>query len=412
MIAFFATIVRYYDYALFGLSASVLAMHFMPGADDSEKMFAFFALFALSVTAKPFGSIIFGKIGDKMGRIASVKIATILAAISTFFIALIPNYEYAGFFSVTALIFLRMLFLLSLAGEVDAIKLYVSEKISKKHRHFAAGLVSFSSQIGVLIASILYYFAISSENAELLWRMNFALGGIFGICVVLMRGLFRENKDFFKQTSKVKAHEYDGTWKIIKKYRIKFCLSIIVNGMIGGSYHFLIIFLSAFIAKFTNFMNIESASSSNIILISIYGCACILSGYVADRVNVIMQASVALMTAIFVVLFMEFMLELDIFSVFFHRMLVFVVPFFTIPCTILVQSLFPINVRMRLYSLSRSIGSMLFSSTTPFFCMLVWKHTQMVAFVLFYFLVQLGILFFALSKLTKHNYVNMFDNID
>ncbi|CAN0604451.1 unnamed protein product, partial [Ectocarpus sp. 12 AP-2014] len=148
IIAILATIVRYYDYALFGLSASVVSKTFMPGTDDSDQMLLFFAVFSLAVIARPLGSVVYGKIGDKAGRIVSMKLSTIIAAISTGVIALIPSFASWGALSVVLLTLCRMMFLMSLAGEIDAIKIFVAEKIGKKRRNFAIGIVAFSSQLG------------------------------------------------------------------------------------------------------------------------------------------------------------------------------------------------------------------------------------------------------------------------
>ena len=60
-------------------------------------------------------------------------------------------------------------------------------------------------------------------------------------------------------------------------------------------------------------------------------------------------------------------------------------------------------------SLSHSIGSMVFSSTTPFICMLIWQSTEIVSLVLAYFLFQLGLLFFALLYMIKKDYISMFE---
>lgn len=410
IIAFCATIVRYYDYALFGLSASVISRTFMPGADSTDQMFVFFMIFSLAVTARPLGSVIFGKIGDRVSRIASVKIATVIAATSTSFVALIPSFDLVGWLAVFILTLCRMLFLMSLAGEIDAIKIYVAEKIGKNKRHLAIGLVSFSSQVGVLLASMMYHLAVSIEEIEWLWRLNFLLGGGLGLLVVLMRGYFQESAAFLKSKSRVGDESGESIWVIAGNYKLKFILATIANGMLGGGYHFLIIFLGTFAANVAEIISLEQATSGNIILIALYGASCLLSGYSADKVNIFLQSTIALTCSIVCVLVMEFMLQIDVFAGFLHYMLAFIAPFYTIPCVIKIQSLFPTGVRMRMFSLSHSIGSMVFSSSTPFFCMLLWKVTGLFSMVLSYFLLLLGVLFFILLYLSKKNYTSMFES--
>ena len=133
IIAFFVTIVRYYDYALFGLSASLLSKNFMPRGNDGDQMLIFFAVFSLATIARPMGSLIFGKIGDKVGRVVSVKMSTVIAATSTCLVAVAPGFDSVGLFAVIIITLLRMLFLMSLAGEIDAIKIY-KDKCKKETR--------------------------------------------------------------------------------------------------------------------------------------------------------------------------------------------------------------------------------------------------------------------------------------
>ncbi len=409
IIAILATIVRYYDYALFGLSASVISQEFMPGANDSDQMLIFFMVFSLAVIARPLGSVLFGKIGDRVSRVASVKIATIIAAISTSAIACIPSFNSWGWFSIILLTICRMMFLMSLAGEIDAIKIFVAEKIGKKRRNFAIGAVSFSSQLGVILASLMYYLAISSEEMEWIWRLNFVLGGALGLIIVTLRGHLRESEVFLNSKSRMKVEADSGIFALVADNKLKFFLSMIVNGMIGGGYHFLIIFVGAFAAKVADIVTLEQASSNNVVLIILYGSACLLSGYLADKVNVMKQISVALSLCIMCVLIMEFFLSMDQFSFVFHKILAFIVPFYSIPCAIKIQSLFSTGTRMRMYSLSHSVGSMIFSSTTPFICMMIWRWTGLFSLVLGYFLLQLGVLFFALIYLYKKEYSNLFE---
>ncbi len=409
IIAILATIVRYYDYALFGLSASVISRTFMPSSDDGDQMLMFFAVFSLAVMARPLGSALFGKIGDRISRVASVKMATILAAISTSFIAFIPSFDSWGWISIILLTLCRMIFLMSLAGEIDAIKIFVAEKIGRKRRSFAIGVVSFFSQLGVILASFMYHIAISFEEIEWLWRANFVLGGALGLIVIMLRDYLHESQAFLQSKSRASLEAESSFIVLVVNNKLKFFLSMVVNGMLGGGYNFLIIFLGTFAANVADVVEPGQASSSNVILIILYGCACLFSGYLADKIDMIKQTSIALSICIICVLIMEFYLVRNEFSLTLHQVLAFVVPFYSIPCAIKVQSLFSTGIRMRMYSLSHSFGSMIFSSTTPFICMVLWRYTEMFSIVLAYFLLQLGILFFALIYIAKKEFSNLFE---
>jgi MFS family permease len=353
--------------------------------------------------------VVYGKIGDKAGRIVSMKLSTIIAAISTGIIALIPSFASWGMFSVVLLTLCRMMFLMSLAGEIDAIKIFVAEKIGKKRRNFAIGIVAFSSQLGVILASFMYHISISVEGMESLWRLNFVLGALLGCIVIMFRGYLKESQAFLDSKSRISPEVSSSVVDLIIENRLKFFLSMIANGMLGGGYHFLIIFLGTFAGNVADVITKSQAASSNVILIALYAIGCFISGYLADKTTAAKQILFALSLTIACTIIMEFLITQGGCSFSLHRILVFLVPFYSVPCTVKLQSLFPMAIRMRMYSLSHSIGSMVFSSTAPFVCMLIWRQTGMFSMVLGYFLLQLGILFFALVYIGRKEYSNFFE---
>ena len=119
LIAFFVTVIRYYDYALFGLSASILAQNFLPNIGYDKQLLSFFAMLSATVIVRPLGSIIFGFIGDRYGRTKSIKMSMFISAISTGVIAITPSFKTIGILAIIILTLCRMFFLASLAGEVD-----------------------------------------------------------------------------------------------------------------------------------------------------------------------------------------------------------------------------------------------------------------------------------------------------
>lgn len=153
LIAFFVSIIRYYDYALFGLSANILAQNFLPNNVHETQLLGFFALVSAAVVMRPLGSIIFGYIGDRYGRTKSIKISMFISSISTLLISVTPSFYKIGIFATIMLTFCRMIFLASLAGEIDGIKIYVAEKISSQNKNVGIGIIASCTQIGALLAS-------------------------------------------------------------------------------------------------------------------------------------------------------------------------------------------------------------------------------------------------------------------
>jgi len=384
LVAFFTTIIRYYDYALFGLSASILAQNFLPNIGQDKQLLGFFAVLSAAVIVRPLGSLIFGFIGDKYGRTKSIKISMFISSISTVLIAITPSFEMIGIFATVILTLCRMVFLASLAGEVDGIKVYIAEQTGYNRKNLNIGIVSCCSQIGALLAAIAYYYA-SNSNIEYLWRFNFLIGAIFGLFAILMRNFFKESSSFLRMSSKSSVRQ------IIRDNKLSFIIALLVNGAIGGIYHFLVIFLGVFLAKIA-FINHPEIRFINIALIITYGISAVFAGLLADKINPLRQITWALFVSIIIALGMQIMLYKQIFNILCPVILIGLAAFYAVPLQIIVQSLFKTNVKMRLYSLSHSFGGIILSSTTPFFSMLLWQNFKSLSLTLSFFIFLLIIL--------------------
>jgi len=410
IIAFASSLVRYYDYALFGLSAVMISQRFMPEGESEDQLLAFFFIYSLAMLARPLGSLIFGKIGDNIGRILAVKISIFLAAFSTFMIALIPSYEQIGWLAIILLTICRMIFLASLAGEVDIVKIYVAEKIGPKYRHLTNGFVSFFAQMGCLIAAFAYHMAISAspESVDLLWRVNFIYGGIAGLVLLFFRGYYIESALFLKNKAKVTSAK-DSIVTIIRKNALMFTLSIIANGVSGASYNFLIIFLGNFAANILGLIDQEAASATNIILITSYALSCLFSGFLACRIPPTQQVWGSLIMVIILAGCFTAFLQGDLFFKEIQILMVLLVPFYVIPMQIKLQSLFKTEERVQMYSLSHSLGSLIFSSSIPFCSMLIWKYTSSVLAIMLLFIALLLMLLQVVSYIAKKQYSDEFE---
>jgi MFS family permease len=401
LIAFFTTIVRYYDYALFGLAASTLAETFIPINSSDQQILAFFAVFGAAVVIRPVGSIIFGIIGDKYGRAVAVKIGALVAALSTSLIGIMPGFSDIGLWAPMMLTFCRMLFLVSLAGDVDAIRIYVAEKIGVSNRNLGNGIIASCSQIGALIAATGYHFTINFENSPDLWRINFIIGGLAGLFVMLMRHHFQESEEFllYKANKKVNLLLDLGFFEIIKRSQLKFIIAILISGCIGGIYHFLVIFLGTFSSKVVNIMTTYETQIMTIKMIALYAIISTLAGFAADKINPFKQIIISLFVSIFILSLMLLLAREEIFAIYLPLILIGLAPFYVVPLQIIAQSLFTVETRTRMYSLSHSIGSIIFSGTTPFFCMLLWQYSGSLSMVFGFLMVLLLLLFISVMLL-------------
>src|SRR6476619_7617548 len=121
------TAFEWYDFFIFGSLAPVISRVFFAGLDPTPALLAALALFGAGFVFRPLGAIIFGVIGDRMGRKGAFLITVSLMGAATFLIGLLPTYAQAGALGPTLLIMLRILQGIALGGEYGGAAIYVAE---------------------------------------------------------------------------------------------------------------------------------------------------------------------------------------------------------------------------------------------------------------------------------------------
>lgn len=382
LLAFFANIIQYYDYALFGLSASMLAEHFMPHHDISKNMLSFFAIMSFAVIMRPVGSFVFGYIGDTKGRASVLKISIFLASISTIVIGIIPASN--DILSCSILILSRMIFMMSLAGEGDGVRIYVAETIGVKREFLGNGLVSGSSQIGVLIATLACFLSSSNIMPEYFWRINFIFGGVLGLILYCFRQYIGESAEF-------KKVNYSDR-KLTKQNIPLLIYSTIINGFIGGIYHFQIIFLVSFLSTVTMILEQDLMREVSMIIVLLYIISAILSGYLADKYSPKKQIIISLLLTIMCTIFNAIEMAKGEINISLLIIATSLISFYSVPLQIMLKRKMPINNRLKLFSLSHSFGSLIFSSSSALIGSWIWHQTHLAFAPMIYMIIMTVIL--------------------
>ena len=125
---------EFYDFILFAYFAPILGKLFFPSADETTELIKAFGVFAVGFFVRPLGGIVFGHIGDKVGRKQALVLAIILMAIPTAVIGLLPTYEEIGISASILLIVMRMLQGFSMGGNYGGSITFTTEHSDPKHR--------------------------------------------------------------------------------------------------------------------------------------------------------------------------------------------------------------------------------------------------------------------------------------
>jgi MFS family permease len=146
------TLIQWYDFFIFGSLATVMSELFFPKGDRDLALLETLAIFAAGFVARPFGAVVFGRIGDRIGRKHAAVVTLSIMGFSTAAIGFLPTYEKVGMAAPLALIFLRVLQGLALGGEYGGVAVYVAEHVPDEKRGHYTGYVQIAATLGLFVA--------------------------------------------------------------------------------------------------------------------------------------------------------------------------------------------------------------------------------------------------------------------
>jgi MHS family proline/betaine transporter-like MFS transporter len=130
------TLIEWYDFYIFGTLAAVISTQFFPAEHPTAAFLLTLASFAVGFVVRPFGALVFGRLGDMIGRKYTFLLTLIIMGSSTFLIGLVPSYQTIGLASPILVVVLRLLQGLALGGEYGGAATYVAEHSPAAKRGF------------------------------------------------------------------------------------------------------------------------------------------------------------------------------------------------------------------------------------------------------------------------------------
>lgn len=194
------TMLEYYDFAIYGLAAAlVFGPLFFPSADPTVGVLASFATFGVGFLARPLGGIVFGHLGDRMGRKNILVVTVVMMGVSTVLIGCLPGYDSIGYWGAALLVGLRLVQGFAYGGEQSGAILMVAEHAGTERRGLYSALPGTGLSLGLILGN-LAFLAVGQMGEEALqswgWRIPFWAGGILVIVGVLIRRTVAESPEF------------------------------------------------------------------------------------------------------------------------------------------------------------------------------------------------------------------------
>jgi len=148
------TVFEWYDFFIFGSLAAIIAKHFFVGVGESQAYLFALLTFAFGFAARPFGALVFGRIGDAMGRKRAFLVTITVRGLATFAVALLPDFAATGIAAPIALVAIRVLQGFAIGGEYGGAAIYVAEHASANRRGWATGWIQASAGLGLVLALV------------------------------------------------------------------------------------------------------------------------------------------------------------------------------------------------------------------------------------------------------------------
>lgn len=194
------TLIEWYDFYIFGSLAVILSAHFFPAGDETAALLSTLAVFATGFVVRPFGAIVFGRIGDLVGRKYTFMLTLLIMGAATFGIGILPSYETIGLAAPILLVALRLLQGLALGGEYGGAATYIAEHSPDERRGFFTSFIQTTATLGLFVSlGVILLTRLSLGEAafsEWGWRIPFLLSLILVFTSYYIRVRMQESPLF------------------------------------------------------------------------------------------------------------------------------------------------------------------------------------------------------------------------
>ncbi len=219
------TVFEWYDFYLFGVMAPIIAANFFTALDPATRDIFTLLAFAAGFAVRPFGAIVFGRLGDLVGRKYTFLVTILIMGLSTFLVAFLPTYKSWGIAAPITLIALRLLQGLALGGEYGGAATYVAEHAPHGKRGAYTAWIQTTATVGLMLALMVILgtrlYMGEKEFGEWGWRIPYAVSGLLLAVSVWIRLKLSESPAFTRmksegKTSKAPLTESFGQWSNLK----------------------------------------------------------------------------------------------------------------------------------------------------------------------------------------------------
>jgi MHS family proline/betaine transporter-like MFS transporter len=381
-------VLEWYDFCLYGYFASEFARLFFPAQTPVLSLLAAFGTFACGYFMRPLGAIVFGYLGDRIGRKQVLIFAVLLMVIPTVLMGCLPTYDQIGPIAGVLLVLCRLVQGFSLGGSFTGSMVYVIEHVPSTLRGFYGSTATWGAYAGFLVASIVGVItnALFAHSAypELAWRMPFLLGLILGGVALYIRLHMKETPHFVElaNSKQIVANPIGYIFQHFPKLITKAMLLPLLPAV---GFYIVSVYLPAYLNTFLQ-IPLQTGLEINTVTMVIILIAMPLLGYLSDHIGRKPLFFIA-GGGMLVLAYPLFLLigHGSWMAIFIGQLVLFlcvVCADANIPATL--AEMVPTNVRYTSMSIAYSVAMGVFGGTAPLLVTLLIHHTHNILSPAFY----------------------------
>jgi MHS family proline/betaine transporter-like MFS transporter len=273
-------VLEWYDFAVYGFFAPILAAKFFPNDDPRVSLLAAFGAFAVGFLMRPVGAAIFGHIGDRYGRARALLFSVAMMAVPTVLMGLLPTYDTIGIAASVLIVVLRMCQGIAVGGEFTASIVFLAENAPARRRGFFASFSMFGATFGTMLGAAIGALLTNAMSAEALaswgWRAAFISGIVVAVVgVIIRRGMF-DSPGKAAVASPLTVAFREHRWQVLRVLGL--------NMASAATYYTLFVYAATWVSQTTK---IERAVALNVQTLTILTFLVVLpiAAWLSDRIG-------------------------------------------------------------------------------------------------------------------------------
>ncbi|SNT52019.1 MFS transporter [Rhodococcoides kyotonense] len=279
------TLIEYYDFAVYGFLAVVIAPLFFPSTSPGVSILATLAVFGVAYVARPLGGIFFGRLGDRRGRRSALVITVVCMGIACGILGLLPTHSSVGVLAPILLVLIRLAQGFSAGGEIGGAATYIAESAPPKRRGFYGSFTPIGSTLGFAVAAaVVGLVALGTTDEQMAswgWRIPFLLALPLAVICLRVRLKLEDSPEFEEMAEKNQVTKSPLS-DVVKRNPLSVLRVIGIAIAMNGSGYIGLTYFSVYLIKDLGFSK-DAVYWTSAISIALACATFPLSGMLTDR---------------------------------------------------------------------------------------------------------------------------------